>query len=201
MNLKLTGILFIAFALLIVLPSCEKTTAQKGRDSEAAILDAFFKAHPNQYVLTETGLHEKMPYYNEGIKEKFDNLNGTKDDDDNIIQDSTVVRTGDKVQIVYRVYFLDDDENPIDGTRSDFEPLEFVVGVDSNIRTAWHYAISGKNVNTKFDFVTPSRYAYGATGTSGIPAYTPLRFEIEIKKLYRLKNNGEYIHLPLITEE
>lgn len=183
-NIKITQVILLALVCWMILPSCEKTSGEKRRDREAALIQTFIKDNPG-FKLQDSGIYEKV--IEEGTKTYFTNVVTEK-------KDSTVVRLGDRLKVVYQGSFIDGRENPVfDGKNSVYEPLEVIVG--TGVITAWTYALIGKNKNAKFEIMTSSDYAYGANGNGSIPSYEPLKFEMYIKKIYRLDKDGEWIEI------
>ena len=89
-----------------------------------------------------------------------------------------VVSAKDTVTVKYTGLFLDgsifdDSSYHGDGT------MKFVYKVDSFI-PGWNEALAVLKKGEKAAFLIPSDKAYGATGSTSIPPYTPLLFIIEV---------------------
>ncbi|MCL3779308.1 hypothetical protein EMN47_02800 [Prolixibacteraceae bacterium JC049] len=185
-NLKITQAILLLLACVVILPSCETTNGQKQRDREASLISTFLKENPD-YKLQDNGVYEKM--IEEGTKEYFTNERTEK-------KDSTVVRVGDRLKVVYKGTFIDGREQLIFDEKN-YEPLEVIVGT-SRVITAWTTSLIGKYKKAKFEIMTPSDFAYGPNGdtsTGRIGPYEPLKFEMYIKKVYRLDKEGEWVEI------
>jgi len=61
--------------------------------------------------------------------------------------------------------------------------LSFVVGSSATVIKGFNYAVKLMQENGKAKVIIPSINAYGVYGSSNIPPYTPLIFEIELEKV------------------
>lgn len=93
---------------------------------------------------------------------------------------------GDTCYIIYTGFFLD-------GTIFDAsyyhytDSLYKVIFMKDAMITGFNEAISILNKGAQADFVIPSKLAYGASGYSEIPPYTPLGFNMKMKDLKQKK--------------
>lgn len=88
----------------------------------------------------------------------------------------------DTVSVYYKGMFLDG--TVFNDNTNEPKPIEFPV---QGLIPAWQEAIPMMNVGTKAKLICPPQVAYGARGNQGIPPYSNLVFEIEIKG----KKSGE----------
>ena len=66
-----------------------------------------------------------------------------------------------------------------DSSRNSGAPLEFVMGEGKVIR-GWEMGIQGMKVGGKRRLIIPSSLGYGEKGTSSIPPYSTLLFDVEL---------------------
>lgn len=91
-------------------------------------------------------------------------------------------KTGDTCYIIYTGFFLDGtifDASYYHHTDSLFK----VIFMKDAMITGFNEAISLLNKGAQADFIIPSKLAYGASGYSEIPPYTPLGFNMKMKDL------------------
>jgi FKBP-type peptidyl-prolyl cis-trans isomerase FkpA len=89
-------------------------------------------------------------------------------------------KTGDKVKINYKGYFLDGRQ--FESTYERGQPLEFRLGEQEQVIKGIEKAISCMNEGAKTKFIIPSHLAFGDSGSSTgiIPPYSTLIYEIEL---------------------
>jgi FKBP-type peptidyl-prolyl cis-trans isomerase len=91
-------------------------------------------------------------------------------------------KTGDTCYIIYTGFFLDGtifDASYYHYTDSLFK----VIFMKDAMITGFNEAISLLNKGAQADFIIPSNLAYGPSGYSEIPPYTPLGFNMKMKDL------------------
>jgi FKBP-type peptidyl-prolyl cis-trans isomerase len=149
--------------------SCKKTTSQQLRDEEADHIKRYTEKYLPGIKPTSSGL-----YYQE-LKTGTDTIS---------------IKTGDLVKVFYTGNLIEDNDSLgiIDGavfdTSGDYEPFSFTVGAGTVI-TGWDEAIRLMNDGGEAKWVIPSHLAYSGQAQNGIPAYSPLVFNVKIYRVYR----------------
>ncbi len=69
-----------------------------------------------------------------------------------------------------------------DSSRNTGLPLEFILG-DGKVIRGWEIGMQGMRIGGKRRLIIPSSLAYGAKGTSSIPPYSTLIFDVEVVNL------------------
>jgi FKBP-type peptidyl-prolyl cis-trans isomerase len=95
-------------------------------------------------------------------------------------------KTGDTCYIIYTGFFLDGtifDASYYHYTDSLFK----VIFMKDAMITGFNEAISLLNKGAQADFIIPSKLAYGPSGYSEIPPYTPLGFNMIMKDLRKVE--------------
>jgi FKBP-type peptidyl-prolyl cis-trans isomerase len=87
------------------------------------------------------------------------------------------VKTGDLVQIKYKGMFLS--EVAFDNGNT---PFSFSIGSNSSI-AGFEAGIVKLRKGEKAKLLIPSALGYGSKGTTGIPPYSPLLFDVELQKI------------------
>jgi FKBP-type peptidyl-prolyl cis-trans isomerase FkpA len=148
------GLPVIMVLILIFAVSCEE---EDDTNKEELMIEAFIQERGITAEPTESGL-----YYIElepGI--------------------GIVPGLGDTAVVNYKGMFLN-------GRVFDYslgeDTYEVVVGV-SGVIAGWHEGLSYMKEGAKAWLLIPSNLAYGAAGRGSIPGYTPLLFEIELKRV------------------
>lgn len=171
--------LFILAFLGIFAASCgEENTYQTRMEDERKDLRKYLDKHD----ITEKNLLSSGVYYQE--------LYTPEDTSKN-----TRVEVGDDVVIYYTGYFTDGmifDSNVLSGK---YEPMTVRIAgaytgyilsqgvTTSQVITGWPPALLEMHEGSKARVVVPSNRGYGIYGTSGIPGYTVLVFEIEVEEV------------------
>ncbi len=148
-------------------------------------------------TLLEDERNERLNYLAEhGITEKAV-IEGGVYYQELLAGEGDTAKIGDNVAVYYTGYFLDGrifDTNVLDGK---YEPLTvqlagiytgYIVqnGVASGtVIQGWPPALLQMQAGSKARVVVPSSLAYGIYGSSGIPGYTTLIFEIEMVDIRR----------------
>jgi len=155
-NYQLVSTLFIALVTVLFV-SCNPS--KKYEEEEKASIQDYLASHPEQnFELKSSGL-----YY-------FDVVVGTGLTPDDL--DTTYVK--------YTIKFLDGqvfdtnvgtDDTLVFLSNAGLYPVGFEEGVS-------YMKVGGKAL-----FLTPSKLAYGISGTYYIPGYTPLLFDVELVRL------------------
>ncbi|MBN2778904.1 MAG: FKBP-type peptidyl-prolyl cis-trans isomerase [Bacteroidales bacterium] len=91
------------------------------------------------------------------------------------------IKPGDVVSVNYTVKLVD---GQVLETTYNRAPMSFKYGEDQMI-DAWNEGISKMNEGGRAMFICPSKIAYGAEGTSDIPPYSTLIFEVEVINVQR----------------
>jgi len=165
-------ILFFVAVLFVGLFSCGKdNSAEKKRQNELALLDAYMIKNYPKAEPTKSGL-----YY---IEEK----KGTGD---------TIV-AGDKVLIYYATWELDGkliDESTGYTAGYRYEPYEVNVGAGNSI-TGLEEGLTYMQTGTVATLIINSRLAYGENGNMNsnpvVLGFTTLRMQVEVYKVYKAK--------------
>ena len=79
------------------------------------------------------------------------------------------------VTVYYKGYRLD--ETVFDSNIAPKAPIEFLL---RNLIKGWQIGFQKFKSGGKGKLLIPSAYAYGSSGSNGIPGYSPLVFEIEL---------------------
>ena len=145
---------FQLFALLMIGLICTGCEKETGWEKEQRILTGWLLEHDISTPATASGL-----YYIETFR-------GSGPDAD----------AGDEVRVKYRGYLLD-------GTVFDSGIFKFVLGRGQVIR-GWDEGINYMKEGSKATLIIPSSIGYGAYGTSGIPGYSTLVFDVEVLDVY-----------------
>ncbi len=83
---------------------------------------------------------------------------------------------GDEMGVHYTVWFPNGSR--LDSSEGN-DPLPMVLGTTVLI-DGWIEGVTGMRLGERRKLVLPHDLAYGATGRSGVPPYTPLVFEVEL---------------------
>ncbi|MCK5536288.1 MAG: FKBP-type peptidyl-prolyl cis-trans isomerase [Bacteroidales bacterium] len=150
----------IGIFLLFTTYSCEsEDTPEEKRAEELIELESFIAENYPDATLTESGLYIVW------------NRHGT----------GQAVSFGDYVNVIYTGKFLDgyvfDASSYHNGT------FQFYVGA-GNVILAWDEALQLCKVGDKITIITPSTLAYGTYGSSEIPGYASLVFDIEVIEIF-----------------
>jgi FKBP-type peptidyl-prolyl cis-trans isomerase len=164
-------LLFFAVIGGILLTSCDDTTDyEKLRQEELKLLADYVKryetVHNVKLTVGTSGL-----YYVEVEKGSGD----------------TIV-AGDIVQVWYNTYLLKDTlliDSNIEGGK--YNPLEFRVATPngSSVVEGLNEAVKNMQLGTKAFLIVPSELGYGQNGSTSVPAFSTLLFDIEVYKVYR----------------
>ena len=168
-NYKSMKQLIFSFFVLVsatMLLSCNDNSLEKQRQQELDFLNAYMDENYPDAEPKPSGL-----YY---IEDKA----GTGD----------TIKVGDKVQIFYATYMITHDSVPIDQSSGytegyRYEPLEFTVGAGSVI-AGLDEAMTYMQKGTVATLIIDSGLAYGQNGSGSVPAFTTLRMEVEVYKVY-----------------
>lgn len=87
------------------------------------------------------------------------------------------VKTGDKLTVKYQGVFLDG--STFDASSS-YSYTHKGTGLNDRMIPGWEAGIERLNKGASAAFMIPSAMAYGSTGSTIIPPYTPLIFVIEV---------------------
>jgi peptidylprolyl isomerase len=90
------------------------------------------------------------------------------------------VKPGDEVLVHYTGYFLDG--KIFDSSIPRNQAFAFTVGSGAVIK-GWDEALQMMSLGDKIKIILPYQLAYGASGSSTIPANTPLVFDIELLEI------------------
>jgi FKBP-type peptidyl-prolyl cis-trans isomerase len=157
--------------VVIAFASCnDNNDLEKLRQDELRLLDDFVNRYEAAHNVTLSQGTSGL-YYIEVAR-------GTGD---------TIV-AGDVVQVWYNTYLLKDTiliDSNIEGGR--YNPLEFRVTTPngSSVIEGLNEAVKNMQPNGKAFLIVPSELAYGQTGSTSVPAFSTLLFDIEIYKVYR----------------
>ena len=169
MRIKVFNFLLIFVITGAAFYSCKKTTSQMQRDQEADYIKRYAEKYMQGATVTPSGFH-----YLETKAGK----------------DTTTIKTGDMVKVFYSGYLIQDTINEgikkgaMFDTSGDFEPFSFVVG-GGTVITGWDEAIRLMKDGGEATWLIPSRLAYSGQPQNGIPAYSPLVFDVRIYRVYR----------------
>ena len=86
---------------------------------------------------------------------------------------------GDEMHVHYTVWLPNGSKVDSSHDHTPPEPLEMVLGSTALI-DGWVEGVTGMRLGERRRLVLPYDLAYGAEGRSGIPAYSPLVFEVEL---------------------
>jgi len=182
MRFKVFNFLLIVVMAGVAFYSCKKTTSQMMRDQEVELTKGYAEKYMKDATKTTSGL-----YYLETKAGK----------------DTISIKTGDLIKIFYKGYLIQDtiNEGIKKGTMfdssGDYEPFSFVVGAGTVI-TGWDEAIRLMKDGAEAEWLIPSRLAYSAQAQNGIPAYSPLVFDVRIYRVYRADSTSEF---PVISKK
>jgi FKBP-type peptidyl-prolyl cis-trans isomerase len=93
-----------------------------------------------------------------------------------------LVSKGDTILVHYRGSLLNG--KVFDSSYDRGEPAKFPIGIGMVI-SGWDEAIPGMHAGSEARLIIPSAKAYGAMENERIPAFSPLVFDIEIKKVIK----------------
>jgi FKBP-type peptidyl-prolyl cis-trans isomerase len=162
--------------------SCKKTTSQALRDQEVEYINGYAAKYMKDAKKTTSGI-----YYLETKAGK----------------DTITIKAGDLIKIFYNGYLIQDTINEgikkgaMFDSSGDYEPFSFVVGAGTVI-TGWDEAIRLMKDGGEATWLIPSRLAYSAQPQNGIPAYSPLVFDVRIYRVYRADSTSEF---PVISKK
>jgi FKBP-type peptidyl-prolyl cis-trans isomerase FkpA len=94
----------------------------------------------------------------------------------------TMAYPGNTVGVQYTGWLQNPDGSrgaQFDSSRNTGLPLEFVLG-DGKVIRGWEIGMQGMKVGGKRRLIIPPSLAYGAKGTSSIPPYSTLIFDVEL---------------------
>ena len=160
-------LVLVAF-FVSALASCNKTTLQIQRDSEAVLLNKYINKFHKGAIPTSSGL-----YFIDSIKGKGDSI-----------------VAGNYVKVFYRGYLIQDNDTMgiENGTEFDssgmYEPFGFTVG-SSSVIAGWNEAIAHMRLGGSAKWIIPSKDAYAGSPQGLIPAYSTLVFYVTLYKVYR----------------
>jgi FKBP-type peptidyl-prolyl cis-trans isomerase len=169
MRIKVFNLLLIFALSGAAFYSCKKTTSQAMRDEEADHIKRYTEKYLPGIKPTASGL-----YYQE-LKSGVDTI---------------PIESGDLVKVFYTGNLIEDNDSLgiIDGdvfdSSGDYEPFTFTVG-GGTVITGWDEAIRLMNDGAEAKWVIPSKLAYSGQAQNGIPAYSPLVFNVRIYRVYR----------------
>lgn len=86
---------------------------------------------------------------------------------------------GDEMHVHYTVWLPNGSKVDSSHDHTPAEPLEMVLGSTALI-DGWVEGVTGMRLGERRRLVLPYDLAYGADGRPGIPAYSPLVFEVEL---------------------
>lgn len=98
--------------------------------------------------------------------------------------DAALPKIGDTVNMNYTGQLLNGKkfDSNTDSTFKHVAPFEFPLGAGRVIK-GWDEGVALLPIGSKATFFIPSRLGYGAQGTSGIPANSPLIFDVQLISL------------------
>ncbi len=94
---------------------------------------------------------------------------------------TNTIKKGDQVSVIYTGYFLDGTNCDNNGSK----PVDFEYGEQAQLLMGLMKAISLSKFDDSISVIIPSTLAYGDSGNSTgfIKPFTPLRYEVSIKKM------------------
>ncbi|SFF59874.1 FKBP-type peptidyl-prolyl cis-trans isomerase [Sunxiuqinia elliptica] len=161
--MKKTFFLIVSVVAIIAISvSCKDNglDLEKLRAEEIQKLEEFIEKNDIQEEPTASGL-----YYIEREK-------GTGD----------TIKNGDRVKIFYTGMLIDSTVFDMSGT---YEPFDFIVG-GSGVIAGMSEGVTHMRQGGKGTLIIPSELAYGASSSQGLPRFSTLIFDIEIKNHYKL---------------